>query len=247
MSTPFTDPSLITGSLYTTADRLARRTGALHAAKIRGADATDTIVDLVGQRTLASPVVCDIGCGRGTTTARLASCLSPARLIALDRSRALLAVVAERTRLSGQAAETVCADFHHLPLTDAGVDVAIAAFCLYHSPRPEHVIGEIARCLAPAGRAVLVTKSADSYQEIDELIAVSGLDPDAADRTSLYASFHGDMAAEVTAAVLRVDRVVRQRHVFRFDGLEPVGISSGPGGVIPAQSDLGRGWLAQSR
>ncbi|HEU5472718.1 MAG TPA: class I SAM-dependent methyltransferase [Actinophytocola sp.] len=217
---PFTDPGLIAGSLYATADRLTQRTSALHAAKITGEDATETIADLAARYGPAEPVMCDIGCGRGTTTLRLASRLAPARLIALDRSPALLTVVADRAGRARHPVETVCADYHHLPLLPASIDTAIAAFCLYHALHPEKVIAEIARCLTPTGHAILVTKSADSYHEIDQVIAVSGLDPKATSRPSLYASFHGDVATEITATTLHVEHVLRQRHVFRFSGLD---------------------------
>ncbi|MFE1591408.1 class I SAM-dependent methyltransferase [Nocardia sp. NPDC058705] len=60
---------------------------------------------------------------------------------------------------------TVRGDFHHPPLPDASFNVLVAAFCLYHSTRPADVVAEIAHCLAPGGRAILVTKSVDSYQE----------------------------------------------------------------------------------
>ncbi len=163
-------------------------------------------------------MVCDIGCGRGTTTLQLARRVGPARLIALDQSRALLDTVQDRLGHAGHAVETVRADFHHLPLAEASIDIAVAAFCLYHSPHPGHVVIEIARCLAPRARAVLVTKSADSYHEIDQLIAEAGLDPQADTRPSLYASFHSGTIAEITVTALRVEQVVHQRHVFRFDG-----------------------------
>ena len=127
----------------------------------------------------------------------MAARLRPARLIALDQSRALLDTVAKRMRLAGHPADTVLADFHNLPLQEASVDVFDAAFCLYHSPRPDDVIAEIGRCIAPGGRAVLVTKSADSYHEIDQLVAASGLDPESARRLSLYSSFHGDNAPDI--------------------------------------------------
>jgi hypothetical protein len=45
---PFTDPPQI-APLYATAGRLARRTGALHAAKISGGDATTTITDIAAR------------------------------------------------------------------------------------------------------------------------------------------------------------------------------------------------------
>jgi SAM-dependent methyltransferase len=219
-ATPFTDPDLVAGPLYATAGRLAQRTGALHAAKISGDNATTTIVDLAAQFAPDAAVVCDIGCGRGTTTVQLARRLAPGRLIAVDQSSALLATVADRMADAGLAVETVCADFHHLPLPETSVDIAVAAFCLYHSPHPENVVAEIARCLAPGGRAVLVTKSADSYHEIDQLIAEAGLDPQAISQPSLYESFHSATAAEIAATALRVGRVVHQQHVFRFSGLD---------------------------
>lgn len=71
-ATPFTDPQRL-APLYATAGRLAQRTGALHTAKISGEDATATITDLAAQITPAGAIVCDIGCGRGTTTLALAT------------------------------------------------------------------------------------------------------------------------------------------------------------------------------
>ncbi|MYW91707.1 class I SAM-dependent methyltransferase [Amycolatopsis rubida] len=219
-ATPFIDPDLIAGSLYSTPARIAERTGALHAAKISGGDATAAVVDLAASSAVPAPRICDIGCGRGTTTLRLATRLAPAQLIAVDQSRALLGTVAERLDDAGHSVRTVCADFHHLPLPDASIDIAVAANCLYHSARPADVVAQIARCLTAGGRAVLVTKSADSYRQIDELIAEAGLDPDAAARPSLYETFHGDTAPGIVATSLRVEQVLRQQHVFRFAGLD---------------------------
>ena len=86
---PFTDPHRL-APLYATPDRLARRTGALHAAKISGEDATATITELAARGAPARPVVCDIGCGRGTTTIDLATRLAPRQVVAVDRSPLLL-------------------------------------------------------------------------------------------------------------------------------------------------------------
>ncbi|WNV84927.1 class I SAM-dependent methyltransferase [Umezawaea sp. Da 62-37] len=219
-ATPFTDPDLVAGPLYATSGRLAQRTGALHAAKISGDDATTTIVNLAARLVPDAAVVCDIGCGRGTTTVHLAQRLAPKRLIAVDQSPALLATVADRMADAGLAVETVRADFHHLPLAEASVDIAVAAFCLYHSTHPENVMAEIARCLTPGGRAVVATKSADSYHEIDQLIADAGLAPQATSQPSLYESFHSANAAQIAATSLQVGHVVHQQHVFRFSGLD---------------------------
>ncbi len=219
---PFTDRDLIT-QLYGDPSRVARRTRSLHAAKISGDDATDTIVTLAAQVAPPHPVVWDIGCGRGTTTLALAARLAPRRLVALDQSPTLLATVAERAINAGHDVTTMQVDFHQLPaLTGTGdtVDVAVAAFCLYHSPRPEQVVSQIAQGLTAGGHAVLATKSVDSYREIDHVIATPALDRHATRRPSLYRTFHGDIAEEVTATSLRVVQVTHQKHTFRFNDPE---------------------------
>jgi SAM-dependent methyltransferase len=114
----------------------------------------------------------------------------------------------------------MCADFHHLPIGDARLDVAVAAFCLYHSTRPAAALAEVARCLSPGGVAVLATKSTDSYRELDAPVAAAGLDPAAAGRPSLYATFHSGNAPAIAAESLHVRRVEHQRHVFRFDAVD---------------------------
>lgn len=158
----------------------------------------------------------DIGCGRGTTTLQLVRRFPAARLVAADLSPPLLRTARQRLPLGVTA---VCADFQHLPFADASIDVAVAAFCLYHSLRPSRVVAEVARSLVAGGRAVLVTKSADSYHELDALVAASGLDPAARRRRSLYASFHSGNAARIVGRHLSVRRVVHQRHIFRFTDL----------------------------
>jgi ubiquinone/menaquinone biosynthesis C-methylase UbiE len=125
---------------------------------------------------------------------------------------------AARQRLpSGVTA--VCADFHRLPFAEGCLDVAVAAFCLYHSPRPSLVVAEVARSLVSGGRVIVVTRSADSYHELDTLVAASGLDPAARRRRSLCASFHSGNAARIVGRHLSVRRVVHQRHIFRFTDL----------------------------
>lgn len=212
---PFTD-SAVRASLYATADRLARRSGALRAARIAGRPAEQVIADLAANRVTPGGAVADVGCGRGATTARLAKRLAPRVLLAVDLSPALLAVA--RTRLRHHPVRSVCADFHRLPLPDGGLDLVVAAFCLYHSPRPADVIAELARCLAPHGTAVLVTKSADSYRELDELVAAS-LDTHATSRPSLYATAHSGNLAALAGGALDVIEVIHERHRFRFTDL----------------------------
>lgn len=216
---PFLDLAAVPG-LYVTSDRLARRTRALHDAKVSGRHAAEVIADLAAASPLpVQPVIADIGCGRGSTTVTLAARLPAARFLAVDASAALLTVLRNRTSACSGRVRSACADFHALPLRDQSCDLIVAAFCLYHSPRPEMVIGEIARCLAPGGTAILVTKSADSYHELDELLAGCGLDPAATSRRSLYESAHSTSLPGIAGSALDVIDVRHDRHQFRFQDL----------------------------
>lgn len=219
MSTPFLDQALVRGSLYSDAARLSRRTQALRAAKVEGSDVPTMITKLLKPHIADGGTVLDAGCGRGTTTARIAAELRPRRLIALDASAALLAVAASRV----PQAESVVADFHRLPCGNDQLGAAVAAFCLYHSPHPGEVIAEIARCLRPCGAAVLVTKSLGSYTELDEIIANSGIDPQASARPSLYTSFHSGNIEKLVAQRFGAVTVHHEQHVFRFADFEHLG------------------------
>ena len=215
--TPFTDPSLIRGALYAAPERLRTRTSALRRAKIGGADATDTLVDLASDAEPGATTLLDVGCGRGTSTIRLAGRFPDATVIAVDQSAGLLSVAAHRLGAEGRAARLAVGDFHHLPIATAAADLVVAGFCLYHSPQPADALREIARCLRPRGVVVVATKSTDSYRAIDEAIASAGLDPDATSRVSLYETFHSANAeAVLSAAGLTVQRRVDQQHTFHF-------------------------------
>jgi ubiquinone/menaquinone biosynthesis C-methylase UbiE len=126
-ATPFTDPQRVAG-LYNSSTRLTQRTRSLHAAKTTGADAAVTITQLAAQHTPRPQTVCDIGCGRGTTTLRLAADLRPSTLLALDQSSALLDVAVDRCRAAGHTVTPIRADFHTLPMPSRSIDLAVAAF-----------------------------------------------------------------------------------------------------------------------
>ena len=213
---PFTDPRQVSGSLYASAGRITQRTGALHHARLSGRHAAEVIADLAAEAvTAGAPVIADVGCGRGTTTCLLAGRFPRAQIIAVDLSAALLATARSRVAVAAGAG-AARADFHRLPFKDGACDLAIAAFCLYHSPFPGQVIAEVARCLAPGGTAVIAVKSADSYRELDQLMAASGLDPDALGRPSLYETAHSGNIARLAAASLDVRQVIHETHAFKF-------------------------------
>ncbi|MFM9442614.1 class I SAM-dependent methyltransferase [Streptomyces acidiscabies] len=214
---PFLDPSRL-DELYGATSRLTNRSGALLRAKTSGSPVPETIVRLARRYHPGRPrLVFDIGCGRGSSTLALAEGLQPVRLVGVDASLALLSEARRRV-----PARFLRADFHRLPVPDGVGDLAVAAFCLYHSRRPGDVAAEIARVLTPGGLAVLVTKSLDSYRELDLLVAAAGLDPDAGRRESLYVTAHSGNLATLAAASLDVLTVREEEHRFLFTGLDHV-------------------------
>jgi ubiquinone/menaquinone biosynthesis C-methylase UbiE len=219
---PFTDPALVRGALYASADRIAHRTGALLRARVTGRHAGEVIAGLAHQAVGTNDVlVADLGCGRGTTTRMLADRLPAVRVVAVDQSAALLA--ASNRRLDGiPGVSAIRADFHRLPFPDGSCGLVVAAFCLYHSPSPGSVITEITRCLLPGGTAIFAVKSADSYRELDQLVARSGLDPAATSRPSLYQAAHSGNITGLAAASLSVRLVTHETHRFAFRALADV-------------------------
>jgi SAM-dependent methyltransferase len=215
---PFVDPAIVPG-LYAGPDRIIRRTDALLQAKTTGRNAAEVIAGLavtaIGEQGTCVHVL-DVGCGRGSTTMRLADSLEPVHVVGLDAGHTLLA--SARRRAPHHSVNWACADFHRLPFPDRTFTLAIAAFCLYHAPDPIDAVAEIGRCLASGGVLVAATKSADSYAELDRLLTDTGLDPEALTRPSLYSTFHSGNLTDVLAAGLVVDQVVHEGHGFRFTG-----------------------------
>lgn len=223
---PFLDPGR-QEDLYGHASRLARRSNALMRARTAGRPVPDTIVHLArSHRAQGSERLClvlDIGCGRGTSSRVLAEQLHPERLVGIDAAPALVADARKRVgRVPGVQVGFLKGDFHRIPMPDGSCDLAVAAFCLYHSTHPEQAIAEIARVLAPDGVAILVTKALDSYREMDALVAAAGLDPRAEQHESLYVSAHGGNLADLAKPSLNVITTEHEEHRFTFDGHEHV-------------------------
>ncbi|MGH3685848.1 MAG: class I SAM-dependent methyltransferase [Pseudonocardiaceae bacterium] len=235
---PFLDPEQVRGQLYERADRLTLRSGALNRARTDGRYVPEVIVELAVRWLPDSPLhhVADIGCGRGSSTLALAAGFPTGRIIALDLSPALLAAAGGRLRAASHHARLVCADFHHMPLADVSCDLIVAAFCLYHAPEPSTVIAEMARCLSPDGVVILVTKSEDSYRELDLLVARAGLDKHAATRTSLYESVHTGNLPDLAARSLDLKQTLHHQHTFCFTGFDHIAeyLATSPKYTLPA-------------
>lgn len=130
-----------------------------------------------------------------------------------QRSDALLSAKASGRNIS----EVICglADTTCLPARPTIIDVG-----LYHSPAPHLAICEIARTLRPQAAAIFVTKAADSYHELASLLAISGLDPAARKRPSLYETAHsGNLQHLTEQGGLRVDKIEHETHTFTFADL----------------------------
>lgn len=101
--------------------------------------------------------VLDLGCGVGHSYGELAS-------------RESVGVDIDPTALAGQDRETHVADMRRLPFPAASFASVIAVQSIEHVPDPEAVMAEVARVLAPGGRAVLVTPNRLTFGRADEII-----------------------------------------------------------------------------
>lgn len=76
---PFTDPGQIRGALYESPGRIARRTSALHRARVNGRHAGEVICDLAADALgTGTGLIADLGCGRGATTTTTPANVPPA-------------------------------------------------------------------------------------------------------------------------------------------------------------------------
>ena len=97
--------------------------------------------------------VADIGCGTGDASRHLAPLVR--RVIAVDREPAMLE--AARRRLEDASnVDYRLGDLNALPIDDASVDAAIVSLVMHYVEQPAPACGEIARCLRPGGRVIVI-------------------------------------------------------------------------------------------
>ncbi len=97
--------------------------------------------------------VADIGCGTGDASRHLAPLVH--RVIAVDREPAMLE--AARRRLEDAPnVDYRLGDLHALPIDDAAIDAAIVSLVMHYLEQPARACRELARCLKPGGRLILV-------------------------------------------------------------------------------------------
>ena len=92
-------------------------------------------------------VILDVGCGVGAFSKALAH--QPLLVIALDIKRRPL------REIENPYIEKVCADAHHLPLSDGSVDCVLSLSLLEHLENPQRCVEELYRVLRYGGTAII--------------------------------------------------------------------------------------------
>ncbi|HEX7879387.1 MAG TPA: metalloregulator ArsR/SmtB family transcription factor, partial [Candidatus Eisenbacteria bacterium] len=116
--------------------------------------------DATAWRTLAGLLprqgtIVDLGTGAGDLLPQLSP--RAGRVVALDFSEAMLSHARARAKaLRLPNVAFVRGELEAVPLPNASADGVVASLVLHHAARPEAAIREMARLLAPGGRAVVV-------------------------------------------------------------------------------------------
>jgi SAM-dependent methyltransferase len=106
---------------------------------------------------LGSGRVLDLGCGTGHSYDELA----PRETVGVD---------VEPVALAGQDRETRVADMRELPFANESFASVVSIQSIEHVPDPDRVLTEVARVLAPDGRAIFVTPNRLTFGRPDEII-----------------------------------------------------------------------------
>jgi SAM-dependent methyltransferase len=121
-------------------------------------------LDFMAQRTLASHgqffepylapdlSVLDCGCGPGTITLGIAECVSPGRVVGVDRGRSEIeraVAIAEKAGVTNVEYQT--ADCYALPFSKASFDRVFSHALLEHLASPTEALREFGRVLKPGG------------------------------------------------------------------------------------------------
>ena len=101
--------------------------------------------------------VLDVGSGSGEFAQALAERLPSAEYVGVDVS---LRAVVEAQAL-GRPGRFIAADAERLPFADASFDGVLSLYALEHFARPQAVLAELARVLAPGGILALVSVAYD--------------------------------------------------------------------------------------
>ncbi len=126
-------------------------------------------------RLAANEVALDLGVGTGDLAFELLAASDPsAKVVGVDLSEGMLAVVRERARRGALGArfEARAADAQHLPFADASFDRVTAAFTVRNLGDLDAGLREARRVLRPGGRAVILDFSTPPNPLIRHLSAL---------------------------------------------------------------------------
>jgi ubiquinone/menaquinone biosynthesis C-methylase UbiE len=158
------------------------------------------------ERAEHADVALDVGCGNGRHAELLAGVAD--RVLAVDASTELLALARERATRRTFGAALLAGDAARLPLRSGRVDLAVYVATLHHLPDRElrlASLDELARVLAPAGRA-LVSAWSTAHDRFDR---ESGFDTELdwtlPDGTTVPRFYHVYDPAEFRADVAESD------------------------------------------
>ncbi len=101
--------------------------------------------------------------GTGTGVAAVTAARKGARVSAVDLTPALLEHARENGRIAGVDVEWKEGDAEQIPFADGAFDVVISQFAHMFAPRPDVVVGEMRRVLAPGGRVAFSTWPPDEF------------------------------------------------------------------------------------
>jgi len=161
-----------------------RAAGSYDAAAVLQREIADRLFDRLQPVRLEPARILDAGCGTGYAGALLRQRFGDARLIELDLSPAMLHAARARGRggwlervsafFKGDGAVQVCADFEHLPLASASVDLVWSSLAIQWCNNPDLVFAEFMRVLKPGGLLMFATLGPDTLKELRA--AFAGID-----------------------------------------------------------------------
>ncbi len=162
--------------------------------------------------------VMDLGCGTGYVSQFLRDAnIRPAQMLHIDLALPMLQSARGLMQASMPGAGWLAADAEQLPLAAGCMDRVISSLMLQWCFRPDQVMQEVARVLAPGGTLLLATlgpgtlhelKSAwrtlDNYMHVNRFRSVS------------------DLVHDVEAAGLTVSQVAQGQHIMRYTAVMPL-------------------------